>query len=128
MSAGDSAARDGQRQTVPTTVSNVSASAPPHTLSLSVPQAGLGTATRTWSRGVFPNLPLEQAAPLQGEALGGRRFKNASNWSSHCGEPTRLVSMRMQIRSLALLSGFRISGVAVSYGVGRRLDLAPGLL
>ena len=36
--------------------------------------------------------------------------------------------MRMWARSLALLSGLRISGFAVSCGVGRRCDSDPTLL
>ena len=49
--------------------------------------------------------------------------------NSHCDavETIRLVSMRMQVRSLALLSG-RGSGVAVSCGVRHRCGLDPALL
>ena len=39
----------------------------------------------------------------------------------------QVVSMRMRVRSLALLSGLRISGVALSCGVGHRCDLNPTL-
>ena len=42
-------------------------------------------------------------------------------------KPTRLVSMRMQFRSLASLSGLRIH-VAVSWGVGPRHDSDLALL
>ena len=40
---------------------------------------------------------------------------------------TRLLSMRMQVRSLASLSGLRI-GIAMSYGIGCRCSSDPELL
>ena len=37
-----------------------------------------------------------------------KSFKMASYWSSHCGTETQLLSMRIQVGSLASLSGLRI--------------------
>ena len=65
MSAGDSAARDGQRQTAPTTVSNVSASTPSSlspSLSLSIE---LGRVWHLWNlEHVFSPTHLRSRRPL----------------------------------------------------------------